>query len=124
MKESLSEELNETREEIEEYINTRVDLIRLHTAENLSRFASGMVVKTVVFILLFFAFLFVSLAAALFLNRFLGYQGIGYLTVAAFYCLLAGGFWLLRRRIIERPIIKSFIQLFFPVYLNYDETKK
>lgn len=124
MKESISEELTETKAEIEEYINARVDLVRLHTAENLSRFFSGLIVKLVVFFLIFFAFLFVSLAAAYWIDQIVGQQGTGFLFVAGFYFFCALLFWLLRRKLVEKPIIKSFIQLFFPVYLNYDETKK
>jgi len=124
MKESISEELYETRAEIEEYINARVDLVRLHSAENLSRFFSGLIVKLVVSFLIFFAFLFISLAFAYWIDQVLEQQGTGFLYLAGFYLLCAILFWLLRRNLIEKPIIKSFIQLFFPVYPDYDETKK
>ncbi|WP_430811769.1 MULTISPECIES: phage holin family protein [unclassified Carboxylicivirga] len=123
MKENISEELNEAKEEFEEYINARLDLAKLHTAENLSRFFAGMLVKMGLFYLFFFVLLFSSLAISFWINDYLDSQGLGFIIVAGFYLLLALIFYALRRSLIHRPIIQSFIQLFFPKFTDYDEPK-
>ncbi|MCG8578706.1 MAG: phage holin family protein [Bacteroidales bacterium] len=123
MKEKLNEEINEVKDDFEEYVNARLDLAKLHAAENLSRFFSGMILKIGLFYLLFFVLLFVSLAAAFWLNHLFDGKGIGFFIVAGFYLLLALLFLALRKSLIQKPVIQSFIQLFFPKYTEYDEFK-
>ncbi|TRX70794.1 phage holin family protein [Carboxylicivirga sp. M1479] len=123
MKEKLSEEVNEVKDDLEDYINARLDMTKLHAAENLSRFVSGMVVKVALSYLFFFVLLFASLAMAFWLNHILENDSIGFLLVASFYMLIAIIFYLLRKSLIQRPIIQSFIQLFFPKFVDYDESK-
>ncbi|MBK3518116.1 phage holin family protein [Carboxylicivirga marina] len=123
MKEKLSEEINEVKDDFEEYINARLDLTKLHAAENLSRFFSGMLIKMGLFYLFFFVLLFISLAIAFWLNHIFEGEGIGFFMVASFYLLIAIIFFGLRKVLIQKPIIQSFIQLFFPKYTDYDESK-
>ncbi len=123
MKEQLSEEINEVKDDFEEYVNARLDLVKLHTAENLSRFFSGMLIKMGMFYLFFFVLLFVSLAVAFWLNDLFEGQGVGFFLVAGFYLLVAILFYATRKILIQRPIIKSFVELFFPKYTQYDEPK-
>lgn len=113
MKERITEEFKEVKEEFEEYISTRVDLIKLQSAENLSRFLSGMIVKMVLFYLLCFVLLFVSVGFAFWFGCELESQSLGFLIVGVFYLLIGLLFWVFRRAIVEKPIIKSFVQLFF-----------
>lgn len=123
MKEQVSDEINDVKDDVEEYINARIDLVKLHTAENLSRFFSGMIIKMVLFYLFFFVLLFSSLAVAIWLNEILGGKGVGFMIVAGFYLLIALLFVAFSKTLIQRPIIQSFIQLFFPTYNSYDESK-
>ncbi|TAJ07910.1 phage holin family protein [Marinilabiliaceae bacterium JC017] len=124
MKENITEELNDAKKEVQEYINARVDLTKLHMAENLSRFFSGLIIKMVVFYLFFFVLLFSSLALAFWLDRALDSRGAGFLIVAGTYLIIGVFFYSIRRKLIERPVIQSFIQLFFPSYTDYDKEKK
>ena len=109
MKEKLSEEINEVKDDFEEYVNARLDLAKLHTAENLSRFFSGMLLKMGLFYLFFFVLLFISLAIAFWLNHLFEGKGIGFFIVAGFYLLVALLFYALRKTLIQKPIIQSFI---------------
>jgi len=120
MKEKISEDFKEVKEEFEEYISTRVDLIKLQSAENLSRFLSGMIVKIVLFSLFCFVLLFLSVGFAFWLGRELASQSLGFIIVGALYLLIGLIFWVFRRLIVEKPIIKSFVQLFFPIHNDYD----
>ena len=123
MKDQLSDEINEVKEDFEEYVNSKLDSAKLHAAENLSRFFSGMLIKMGIFYLFFFVLLFISIAVAIWLNAILNRDGIGFFIIAGFYFLCAVIFLSLRKVLVQRPIIKSFVQLFFPSYHNYDETK-
>lgn len=114
MDNSLKEELNNGKADFHEYMNRRFDLLRLNMAENFSKVLSGFVIKSVILFVLFFALLFVSLAIANWLNATYSYPGIGFIFVAGFYLLFILVFWLLRRVLIEKPIIESMIEIFFP----------
>ncbi len=123
MKDQISDEINEVKDNFEEYLNAKLDLAKLHAAENLSRFFSGMLIKMGLFYLFFFVLLFISIAVAFGLNTFFDGNHTGFFIVAGFYFLCAIVFLLLRKVLIQQPIIKSFIQLFFPTYNKYDEIK-
>ncbi len=113
MDNSLKEELNKGKNDFHEYMNARFDLMRLNMAENFSKVLSGFVIKSIILFILFFALLFISLAVANWLNTTYEYPGIGFIFVAGFYLLFILVFWLLRRVLIEKPIIRSMIEIFF-----------
>ncbi|MCU4177678.1 phage holin family protein [Carboxylicivirga sp. N1Y90] len=124
MKDRLSDEVKEVKDDFEEYVKAQVDLIKLHSAQSISQFLSGFIVKTVLFYLMFFALLFLSMAVALWLGRVLDSNELGFVIVAGFYMLCGLLFLSVRKKLIEKPIIKSVIELFFPNYQNYDESIK
>jgi hypothetical protein len=121
MNESIKEEFKETKEEVQEYINARIDLVKLNAAESLSKVLSGFIVKMTIFFILFFAILFVSLAFASWLDAWLGVSGVGYFIVGGMYVLFILVFWAMRQVLIERPIIQSIVELFFPATQDYDK---
>jgi uncharacterized membrane protein YqjE len=119
MDNSLKEELNNGKDDVQDYLNARLDLLRLNMAENFSKVLSGFIIKSVILFVLFFALLFISLAVANWLNATYDYPGIGFIFVAGFYLLFIIVFWMLRRVLIEKPIIQSMIEIFFPPEHNY-----
>ncbi len=121
MKEQLSDELKEAKADFEEYVKAQIDFVKLHSAENISRFLSGLISKMVLFYLFFFVLLFASLAIALWLEEILNSKGLGFVIVAVFYLLLGLIFMTFRKKLIDKPIIQSIINLFFPNYTIYDE---
>lgn len=121
MKEQLSDELKEAKNDFEEYVKAQIDLVKLHTAESISRFLSGLLIKMVLFYLFFFVLLFASLAIAFWLEKILDSQGLGFIIVAAFYLIIGILFMAFRKKLVEKPVIQSVINLFFPTYTNYDE---
>jgi hypothetical protein len=118
----MVEDLNSIRKDIQEYIEVRLDLLRLHTAENISRILSNAATGAIFGYLLLIILLFVSLAGGFFFGRLLNSNELGFLCVAGFYVLFLGIFLLFRTHIIERPIIKAVMRLFFPKF-NNDEKK-
>lgn len=123
MKENVANDIKEAKDDVENYVNAKIDMIKLHVAENLSRIVSGMIIKMVLAVFLVLITFFVSMAGAVWIDHIYSNSGIGFIIVAAFYLVLSIIFILLRRKIITKPIIQSFIQLFFPSYSDYDDSE-
>jgi hypothetical protein len=59
----MLDEINDIKKDVLEFIEVKLDLIRLHTAENLSRIFSNVATIAVTGYLLFLIVLFLSVAA-------------------------------------------------------------
>jgi hypothetical protein len=114
--EDLKERLTDVKVEFESYIDKRVDLVKLHLVEELSRFTARFTLKLGVLYLLFFVLMFASLAGAFFLGEILGSNGQGFMIIAGIYLFFAIVFFLLRRILIQKPVIQTFIKIFFPKF--------
>lgn len=110
----MLEDLNNIKNDIQELIEVKFDLLRLRTAESLSRILSSVVNVVILGFLLFFILLFLSVAAGYFLASLLQSNELGFLCVSGFYVLVMAIFIIFRKRIIERPIIKTIMKLIFP----------
>jgi hypothetical protein len=110
----MLEEFNKVKDDIRDYIEVKFDLLRLQIAESLSGIISKTATLVVIGYLLFFILLFLSLAAGYFCATLLGSNELGFLCVAGFYGLLLVLFLALKRRIIEKPVIKAIVKLLFP----------
>jgi len=112
----MLEDIDNTRKDIKDYIEVKIDLIRLHTAENLSRIFSSTPNTAVIGYLLFFVLLFLSFAAGYWFGSLLDSNELGFLLVAVFYLIILVIFLIFRKRIIEKPIIKAIMKLMFPKF--------
>ncbi|MGQ1889818.1 phage holin family protein [Thermophagus sp. OGC60D27] len=121
MKENITRDLEELKKEVEEYVQVRIDLTKLHIAGELSRFFSGIMAKTVLLYLFFFVFMFFSLAVAVLVGNQLGSYALGFSLTALFFLVVAIIFWFLRKKIIERHVVKRFIELMFPKFDHNEE---
>jgi hypothetical protein len=118
----MIEELNNIRKEIQEYLEIRLDMLRLHTAENISRIISTAAKLAVLGYLLFFILLFASLALGFFIGEKLNSDYLGFLSVSGIYFLLLLLFIAFRRKIVDKPVIQAIMKLFFPKFGD-DETR-
>jgi len=112
----MLDDINDLRKDILEYIEVRFDQIRLHTAESLSRIFSDVAKMAVIGYLFSLMLLFLSFAAGFYLGSLLNSNELGFICVAGFYLLLIILFLLLRKRIVEKPVIKAMVRLFFPKF--------
>ena len=120
-KEKISDEIADLKQELESYVQNRIDLTKLHVAEDLSKLTSGLALRLLLFYIAFFVLLFLSMAAAYAIGNYSDSTEAGFIVVSGFYLLVGIVLYLLRGIIINKPIIKSFIHLFFPNYNNYDK---
>jgi len=118
----MLDEINDIKKDVLEFIEVKLDLIRLHTAENLSRIFSNVAIIAVTGYLLFLIVLFLSFAAGYFIGTKLNSTELGFLCVAGFYFLLLILFLVYRKHIVERPVIQAVVRLFFPKF--EDDGKK
>jgi hypothetical protein len=119
----MVENIDNIRKEIQEYIEVKLDLVRLHTAEHLSKLISNASTLAIAGYLLFFILLFLSFAAGFFLGSLLHSNEAGFLCVAGFYILVLIVFLIFRKQIVERPVIQAIVRFLFPKF-NDDEKKQ
>lgn len=112
----MLDELNNIKNDIQDYIEVRLDLIRLHTAENISRILSSTATLVIIGYLLFFILFFFSFALGFFLGKRFESNELGFLCVGAFYLVFLIFFIIIRKQIVEKPIIKVIVKLFFPKF--------
>jgi hypothetical protein len=117
----MLDEINDLRRDVQEYIEVKLDLIRLHTAENLSRILSNTAAAAVIGYLLFLIIMFISLSAGFFIGSRLNSNELGFLCVAGFYMVLLLLFLVFRKRIIERPVVRSVMKLLFPKFDDHEK---
>jgi hypothetical protein len=120
MKESLTEEFQELKDDVSDYLKTNIDLYKLHAVEGLSRHYSGMLFWIIFSCLIIIVLLFFAIAMGFYLGTVTGSFGLGFLLVGGFFALLAGVLFLFRHRLFEGFLIQSFIHLFFPNH-EYEE---
>lgn len=119
----MLDEMNDFRKDILEYIEVKLDLVRLHTAENLARIFSNVASIAVIGYLLFLIIIFLSFAGAYFIGSLLDSTELGFLSIAGLYTVMLLLFLAFRKQIVERPVIKAMIRLLFPKFED-DEKKQ
>jgi len=110
----MLEEIGNIRKDIQEYIEVRLDLLKLQAAEKISKIISNTAVAIILILLLSLILFFLSFAAGYFMASVLNSNVRGFLCVAGFYLLLMLIILIFRKKIIDRPVIKSVIKIFFP----------
>ena len=118
----MLEEIEDIKKDIQEYIEVKLDMFKLQSAENISRVISNVAVAAIMVLLASLILLFLSFAAGYFMASVLNSNELGFLCVAGFYLLLLLIILIFRKRIIDRPVIKSVIRIFFPK--SGDDEKK
>jgi hypothetical protein len=95
---------------IENYIEDRVDLIKLTTADKAGSAISGVVLGLIVARLALFIIIFLSFSAAFAISQASGKYYLGFLIVAGFYCVLATLIIVLREKLITMPVINALLK--------------
>jgi len=117
---TLKKEIDQGKVDLSEYVNARFDLFRLNLAENFSKAVSALLIISVMMFVLSIIFIFFSFGVASWISNIYEYPSLGYFVVAGFYLILILIFWIFRRKLIHKPIIKFMIEVFFPSEPNID----
>lgn len=114
----------ESRKKIEEYINDRILLLRLQSAEKVSKIAAVMFTFLVLALLAFFILFFLSFMAGQYFGSLTGSLYAGYGIVTLFYILLFVVIISLRKKYIEKKIIDLMIGIFFEKSSDENDTEE
>jgi len=104
------EELADT---IKEYVNTRIESVKLNAAEKSSRIIANVLAGMVVAVVFLFFIVFASVALSFGLGEWIGKTWAGFLIVACLYLLVGIVVWAARGRIIRLPVMNALIQQLF-----------
>lgn len=117
----MFEDITNIKNDIQEYLEVRLDLFRLQIAENLSRIMSSAANIAIIGFLSFFILFFLSFAAGYFFASLLHSNELGFLCVVGFYILVLVIYVILRKQIIDKPVIKATMKLLFPKLRDDEE---
>lgn len=103
----------ETYDQLLAYLKERFELLRLDLAERAAREASSLASKLILAVLLFIGVLFLSITLALYLGEIWDSYGLGFGTVGGGFIFLFLIVALLRRSLIQRPLMNGIIRTIF-----------
>jgi hypothetical protein len=112
----MIENIDNIRKEMQEYAEVKLDLIRLHIAEHLSRLMNSASTLIITGFLVGLILMFLSFAAGFYIGSKLNSNEAGFICVAGFYSLVLIAFLVFRKQIVEQPIIKAAVSLLFPKF--------
>lgn len=96
--------------DIEEYIEDKIDFIKLKTASKTGTAVSGMIVGLALARLGLFILIFLSLSAAYAIGEATEKSWLGFLAVAGFYILLAVILVALKEKLVTMPIVNNLLK--------------
>lgn len=98
---------------IKEYVNTRIEILKLKAAEKISGIIANLIAGVIVAVILLFFIGFASIGLAIFLSELIGKAWAGFLIVSFLYLLIGIVLWKTRGRIIQIPVMNALIEQFF-----------
>jgi hypothetical protein len=111
--ENLFSKAEDLAANLKEYVNTRIDSLKLNAAEKSSIIVANAVARLIVAILILFFLMLGSVALSLVLGIWIGKTWAGFLIVGGFYLLLSLIVWTARGKLIRMPVMNSMIQQLF-----------
>jgi hypothetical protein len=119
-KNDLSESLSEIRSIINEYLNARLDLIKLSLLQRITRAGTYLLTFVSILVSVFAMTIFLMFSFSYWYGDNYGSHAGGFLISAGFYLLLLILIYTLRKIVFSRNIIKIFSNIIF----NDDENDK
>lgn len=106
---------------VKEYVNIRVDVIKLSAAEKTSLVISNLVAGAIVAVVFLFFLVFASIAGALALSAWTGKPYSGFLIVAGIYLVAGLIVWRSKERLIRVPVMNNIIHQLFKHEITDEE---
>jgi hypothetical protein len=111
----------ESRQQLEQYVQDRVLLLKLQMVEKVSQLIALIFTGLTLALLAFFVLLFVSIMAGYYFANVTGSLYIGFGIVAMFYIILFVLIVSLRKKVIEKHIIDAVIKIFMDKSASDDD---
>lgn len=111
--EKVFAKMEELTDSVKEYVNTRVESVKLSVAEKSSALVANLVAGMLVAAVFLFFLIFAGIALALVLGEWTGKMWAGFLIVAGIYLLFGIIVWIAREKIIRLPVMNAMIKQLF-----------
>jgi hypothetical protein len=111
--ENIFSQLQQLTEEVKEYVNVRISLVKLNVAETTSNIIANATAAIIAALIFLFFLFFASTGLALFLSAVIGNSYAGFLIVAGIYLVLGVVIWYTRGKLIRIPILNAIIRQMF-----------
>jgi len=121
MSEATKPFFEETQELLEDYVNNRLQLIKLQTAEKSAKLVTLIFAGLVIGLLSFFILLFVSMMAGYYFSEVTHSQFYGFGIVALFYIILLISVIYMRKKFLDTYISDMVVKIFFDSNDDDDE---
>jgi hypothetical protein len=107
------EEHHNLKDEVEDYIDTKIDIIKLKAIDKIASAASGAITGIGLAFLGVFILLFLSISAAFAIAELTGRSSIGFLCIGGFYILLAVILLVFKDQLVTMPVVNSLAKKFY-----------
>ena len=111
--ENIPEQFAQLKELLTEYFDSNVEYYKFSGFEKLIRFTVALGLTALFFLLAMSALLFFGFGTAVWLADVFGSELYGYLGTGAIYLILIFLVYLLKKPLIERPVIKLFYRILY-----------
>jgi hypothetical protein len=120
MKETLADNISELISNIKTYVNAKIDLNILLTFEKVGKLQSFLMTTIILLVILSFCVFFMTIALAIWIGNRLDNHSLGFFIVGGAYLLVAIIFYIFRKQLIEKAVIRNLIKILFPQDKNND----
>ncbi|MEI7981833.1 MAG: phage holin family protein [Bacteroidota bacterium] len=107
----LSDNFSSLTENVKDYIDLRIDYIKLVLTEKIARLASFFLIAVIFFILAMFLLLFLSLAFVFWFGADIGPSWLGALIVTAVYVLGGMFVYVQRHKLFINPLVSHLTKI-------------
>lgn len=108
---SKAEELAGT---LRDYVDNRIEMAKLRTAEKTSLLLSNMLAFIAVALVIFLGLTLASIGVSIGIGILIGSSWAGFLIMGAFYFLLSWICWAGRERVVRIPIMNAILRHLYP----------
>ncbi len=107
---STDKNWSEAKEHLEQYVTAQLKLLKLTLVEKSTNIIAALLSSLLIYLLLFFATLFISVAGAIVINEYTNSTYLGYLAVAGLYFFVCLVLSLTRKAFLKKELRNSLIK--------------
>jgi hypothetical protein len=108
---TISENFSELGGNVKDYINLRLDLLKLTITEKMASIGAFFLVSVIFFILFLFVLMFFSLAFIFWFRDHVGAAYVGALIIAGVYIIVGLVMFLLRNKLFINPLVEQLSKI-------------
>ncbi|MBL7728911.1 MAG: phage holin family protein [Dinghuibacter sp.] len=111
--EKAFEKAEELAGSIKDYLDTRIEIVKINTAEKTAKVISNVLAGIIVAMILFLVLMLASIALGFGLARYTGNTFTGFLAAAGIYLVIGIIVWFARVRLVRLPVMNALIRELF-----------